>query len=272
MPLILPSNKLSFPWGRCPGIDFSHPAFGGFPLDTNNFFSVVAINNVNNYLNVGSGTVPAPSTAGSFPTGTFQPSIGYAPKFVASTPVVLDVKGQLNVAAPTNVAAAFIFYVTSVASTAPAVSVATDSGASASFGHGSTGGLQIFSNGSSVATSGLSIAANTPYFACCYADAINQNWLLLNLATGKILTAATATAITWAGSGASTWAIGGWPSSSRFNGQIAAAFLAENLQGEFSLAQMKAWARDPWGFWYPPDLSVLIFGFRSEEFLSEILP
>lgn len=101
-------------------------------------------------------------------------------------------------------------------------------------------------------TSGLTLAANVPYFLAVSADTVTANFVVTDLSTGKISSAAVASATATTTTDA-TLKIGNDSSFELFTGSIACVMAAvgTGTTGRMSLPALKAWAADPWAFWYP---------------------
>jgi hypothetical protein len=122
------------------------------------------------------------------------------------------------------------------------------------------GGIE-FSNFSTRVTFGLPVpTVGVPYFAAVSAQSGLQNAILVDLTTGRTYTGIAATTMGSYANGAvfPVGSGGGWSAGTAY---IAAAMMGS---GFLTLPQLRAWAADPWAFWYPqPQLSLMASALKA---------
>jgi hypothetical protein len=111
-----------------------------------------------------------------------------------------------------------------------------------------TGASAVFQvQGSATFNTTIPVVANTPYFFAASVSPSLTNILVLNIATGLISTATSTTTQTFSTTNGNYY-LGIDAYGSFCLGPIAALMYAPSFM---SMSQLRAWAADPWAFWYP---------------------
>lgn len=245
MRLVRPFNPLVYP-GRPPGFDPSHFAAQG---------AICPVSAVARLGGAFAGLLnPAPPTFTGAPTTSIMGRLGSVCKFTAGSIFNTFSAGDGTTAVPGYTAAAIL---SPTATTADGLVIGYLNG-------GASTGLELRSlqlstvqsgSGGFPSNSGLSLTAGRFYFIAASISDGSQTWLTLDLATGAVKTATTSGS-TGALDSCAQVTIGGGGSLGS-NSAIAAAYFA---QGVFlGVPQLKAWAQDPWSFWYPPAQQSVMF-------------
>lgn len=238
--LLRRSNPFKFP-GTKPAIDPTHPASQGLVL--NRGLALVAATS-----NLMTDALGSTITVGSTGFTNSILSIGPAITFTAGVANRLAAANQ-STATPSGATFAWICLLNTVTTSdhCPIKS----SGTTVPSINTAKGGLCIF-NGAAYSQSSIVPSVGVPYFmAVSLANSSIVNFLVLNLNTGQVQTAATTTASNVSFAGA--FEIGGNGSGQGFGGALAAAMLSPTF---LNMAQLKAWAQDPWSFWYPQTIDM----------------
>ena len=104
-------------------------------------------------------------------------------------------------------------------------------------------------------TSTLPIADNTYYFAAVSVSPTVSNFVTTRLDTGSIRTGTGASPGSAAGTG--TWEVG---ANAQFSQTAKSQIATAMASGTFlTIPQLRAWAADPWSYWYPTLASVVAF-------------
>ena len=241
--LLRVSNKLVYP-GTLPGINPAHPAAQG--LVSRSGFSIVPVGGQWIELN---SAKPFTVVFGS-PTGKFDGLIGPGRNYGANdgdlSPISLN---QLSIT-PNAITSAFIIRVISVGGAyAGFISLPNGSGnwlptvlPSNNFG--------CYMNGNLDST--IPAVAGTPYFVAISAyTSLKINFVVKNLATGAVRSNSISSNATSSVAGA--YYIGNNNGSQGALSLVAAAMTSYTY---LSVAQLLAWADDPWSFWYPRNLDL----------------
>lgn len=96
-------------------------------------------------------------------------------------------------------------------------------------------------------SSGISVTSRTPYFVAASVGASTTLFAVTNLQTGQIRTASIAH--TLAVNTPTSIRVGGDGGAEYFLGPIHCVMIAQGVT--LSAAQLRAWAQNPFGFWYP---------------------
>lgn len=245
MVAILPlkkSSPFSYP-GTPAGVNFNHPASGKSPKTLR--FSGVAMGKDFIRLNRAllKGTVNATISGGI--DGVIGPYIRNA-----NTTGSVTFSGNSTVA-PTSICIACIFIIGNTANNGILVYTTGTSTTCPMLWVTGTKLELTTGTGSIHATSNIVLTSNVPYFAVAsypINSAGNINFAVTNLQTGQISTAAVAN--TFAATAPNgTIVINGDTLGDASDAYIAAAMVS--LAG-LNPSEVKAWAQDPWSFWYPP--------------------
>lgn len=130
------------------------------------------------------------------------------------------------------------------------------------FGVSATAGSGFIFTGAGGGTAkAFTLSANKAYFLACSlrmsgVSSPIQRWVKVDLATGQIETTATTTNETL-GNIASTLVLTNTTGTASFTGGIAAAMLS--YRSFLTMAELIAWAQDPWSFWYPRSTDIASF-------------
>ncbi len=263
-------RTLAFPVGRAPGVDLGHIAFNG--VGNSNSLKHLVLSAVANpaaagflRLNNTYGTDPNLGTQSGSATAGVDKAIGSFWNSATSGGAqkyqwAMSASTIGNVALPATLAV--ICRPTSTA-TSLALSIGASSGIAVAGLVINTTGTCVdfnFGNQNNNFTS-LVVTANQPYLMIVSVVAALgvMNGLLLNLATGKVLTQTLASS---AGGGncfaGGNINIGNWVLSNTlsFPGSIAAAMIIPKFM---SINDMLVWAQDPWSFWYPTVLAPSLY-------------
>lgn len=246
----IPQDKYHYPGGSVPaGFDPSHP------MAAHCVCSAVAVGNgFANLLLGGKGTINGAPVA--VPGSIIGPAVSMSaaassPDAVWFTPTDTSSAAQITgaviwkfVATPAN-QCSMLCYEQGPSNTGAQLGM--------NFGE-----LMVQSGGANTMGTGYFPSLNVPYFAAFSANTATANIVVRRLDTGQIVVAKTMTNGTALGSGfiGPEVVIGnvmGYGQSA--GGHYAAAMVNYNFT---SLSALRAWAEDPWGFWYPQqaDLSL----------------
>lgn len=234
--LLAPLSSLEFPSWRAPGFDPTHPAAyfsGGASF-------LPAQGGV--YINALTGGVTAKTGTQTFGIGAIGPYVQ------ANASGAYNSFANSFTTAPSAITIAAI--VVPLASVAGGVILATNGGSGL--------GLQMtlrslvlgYRNSTLYSSSLAAMSIGTPYFVASSCNGTTTYFVQANLATGQVLTASIASGVTQGST--TTWYLGqgGTSGSQQAGCNIAALMCSFNA---LSLPQLKAWAADPWAFWYPDD-------------------
>lgn len=236
-----------FPCGLAPGFDFTHIAAGGGKATQG--WSVVASST--GFINLLNGK-PMTFTSG---TGTVQSRItgiiGQGNGFTAT-----GVTGNWNIPTQANSGGRTYAAILMLGNVGTTQCVITNSTSNDFALLPASNALNIF-YGATLAA--ITATTNTPYFwVGSVQPAVGVNNLVLNLATGRLVTATATTAANTAVSSPMYVGNNAPANTQGVNGFIAAAMYSPVF---LTLAEMQYWADDPWGYWYPrvttgPDLDL----------------
>jgi hypothetical protein len=232
-------DPLAYPAGHAPGFDPTHPAsnFGGQGVSLVPAAGGVYIN----LLTGGATTKAGVQTYGVGAGGPYTQSItngGYG-----------SFANSFSSTVTPGFTIATIFTPASIATNGTILSTSTvaANGLQMTYRLGVMG----YRNSSLFAASPVlpALTVGVPYFLALSDNGTTCYFVQVNLLTGQIVTSSVATASGLSQGSTTTWLIGGNASGSAFvNGNIhsvMAGYVA------LSPAQLKAWAADPWSFWYP---------------------
>jgi hypothetical protein len=245
--LLAPLSNLEFPSWRAPGFDPTHPASndGGSGASF-----IPASGGV--YINLRTGGATAKSSTQTY-------GLGIAGPYVQSN--TSGAYGTFANAFPTTPGA-----ITMGAVITPAASVAGGCLFATTATSGS--GLQMtmrslvlgYRNSTLYSSSLAAMSIGTPYFVALSCNGTTTYFVQANLATGQVLTASIASGVSQGST--STWDLGG-----QTGGGVEAGCDIHAMMAGFvalSPAQLRAWAADPWAFWYPDDdLDTRLVGLSS---------
>lgn len=130
------------------------------------------------------------------------------------------------------------------------------------FGVSATAGSGFIFTGAGGGTAkAFTLSANKAYFLACSlrmsgSSSPIQRWVKVDLETGQIETSAKTTNETL-GNIASTLVLTNTTGTASFTGGIAAAMLS--YRSFLTMAELIAWAQDPWSFWYPRSTDIASF-------------
>jgi hypothetical protein len=227
----------AYPCGSAPGFDPGHIAAG------NTVFSAIALSG--NALNLLNGTV---GTLSGVPTQKIDGVIG--PSLVSSTNAVgatfpIGVKNDTDFTA----AAIVVFPLTGSNPVFLCQGTGTGNGLIVRIGTNLEARIVLAVS----LDSGFAPSANVPYFYAVSASrdtgTWNHNHVVVNLATGQRFSSATTGTVGTAGTAATTnYKFGNVNGGGGSVVNVAAAMLSSQFN---SLATLKAWADNPWNFWYP---------------------
>lgn len=97
-------------------------------------------------------------------------------------------------------------------------------------------------------SSGIPVLIGAPFFLCCSLRTGASNFVLVNLATGKVSTGTSATAFT-NNTTDGIFQIGANSQNNSSNVNLSAVMYSPK---SMNMSQLLAWSADPWSFWYPP--------------------
>lgn len=246
--LLLSRNELAFPSGTASGFNPSHV---GAP---NTRMSCVAqggsfLNLINNKIGVVSAGAPAQAMHGI---------IGPVTKFAATTDAItLTGSGGINFASGSNNFTLACITTVSAASVNTNIFITGVSfRANLQIGSASNHFFVNVAGGSNI-DSGIAAVVNQPVFFAASVNPGGTNFVVKNLLSGAVQTGTGATTAV-GGTSDGNYVFGGSPS---VNGTVAAAMASASSMG---MAQLLAWADDPWSFWYPSnDQSDLFVGAQA---------
>lgn len=239
-PAILRRRSLAYPGGAKPGFDSTHPMAVGANLSA-------VFDNSGNFINLCPGFCPPIGTIAGTVAKKLDSQIGPA-KDVGTTYKVTFTSGSGGIFSSASAAVTFAAIMrTSASDNSGIICAGTDGPQIADFG-----GPFYFSQSGTDTSSGITLAANTPYFVVAsFEGTINFpcNFLVLNLQTGNIQTATVVIGqnVNSTGTGFSIGFEGKY--TDYWQGRIAAVYAANAYH---QLQDLQAWATDPWRFWYPP--------------------
>lgn len=96
-------------------------------------------------------------------------------------------------------------------------------------------------------SSGIPVLTGAPFFLCCSLRTGASNFVLVNLATGKVTTAISATAFT-NNTTDGIFQVGANSQVNSTNLNLSAVMYSPK---SMNMSQLLKWAADPWSFWYP---------------------
>lgn len=231
-------SKLAYPAGSTPGFDPSHPASQN--LAGTHGFSAVAI--ANGFTNLITGTTASLALGASgasmiinrngptfnWPVSTTGQNAKFPALQVSENRATLAIIGTYSSAA----SGAFIF---------------TDTSNGRGFRLEGTG----FTMPAVVAVPhGLTFPTNVPVFYAASKTPTAVNFVILNLATGALLTSTVADANSQTAGGVAFSGIGS-DAASALGTPIASVAAAMWAPVGLSMPQLLRWAADPWSFWFP---------------------
>lgn len=233
-----PRNPLAFPAGRQPRFDASHPAAKG--IIGNHGYSCVASGS--NGINLVTGGVLTSSGAEGFSAQNTIFGPGAKPTggdCILTTPAVSKTD--------TNQTLATILY-TPASLTEADCCDSGSTGAGAVLVQQSTGALICLIDFTAITTTMTPLVANTPYFLACSFNGTSVNFLVRNLLNGQLFTETDSQGSNSPGASGTTYGA--------FAGTVEAAAQAPIMATMFApsyltMPQLRAWAVDPWAFWYP---------------------
>lgn len=254
-PLLLPSGT------RRAGFDPTHPASA--TMNKNRGFSVLAAgNNFINLLTAVRGTLTATPA-----TGPINPVIGPNVGFTFASSNSVRFSGFVTTASSLATFAT-IWFTPSIATTS-SILVGTSAATNFSCGYNTSGQLFMWNSSALLTWATTTVAINTPYFTIWTLSSAAYNILQLNLLTGKVLTTTASNLVTIPASNGS-YDISGSSNSSFGTSNIAAAMYAPSFM---SIPAMRAWAADPWAFWYPPTRdNVISLSMRASQVVDVLSP
>lgn len=231
-------GALSFP-GGVPGIDHRHPALSG----ANSRFSAVATHG--QFLSLFDSRIGGLLNG---PTTAVHPVLGYGMSFATNKRVNWSGQSVVN---DTSQTLAGIFYGDVSVSHLGIMDQSTSSAGGWELRATITSGqiTLIAMSGSGAVNSGINITSNVPYFVAASASPSATYFVVLDLTTGVIRTA-TAGGVATAVAGNGTCQTGNEVNSGVFSTMTTAAVMCSSKA--CSMAELLAWAKDPWGFWYQP--------------------
>lgn len=233
--------------GRSPGFDLGHPAAAGIR------FSGVAAGA--SFMPLISGYLFAPLAGGVLigaPSANVIGILGPSTGFSGASDTIDFV--SIGADSPTAFTVASIFQLTTInGSNQALLSSAGGSGSGIILYIDATGLLTIFGNNVGT-SSGLTVAANVPYFAAYSQTASTGNVVLTRLDNGKTVTASVAAVIPIFAD--TDFYIGNDGFSQPLAGYEAAVMYSSAV---LSAQQLLQWARDPWAFWYPSKFDLSMF-------------
>ena len=239
-------NPLQFPGGRAPGFDPTHPAASNWSRQ----FCISTIPIAGDFVDIATATAGAVQSINGITT-----IIG---------PAIQNLSGSTNTFSrftvssftPSKFLAAQIVIYTTIPGANYQISLGLG-GASNRYAMllaGSTGRFGSYdSNGTGQST--FVPTANVPYFmATSWNGGTTVNVFVLNLSTGATFTQAVANTGNFGTP--TSYTIGSLGGNHAWEGSLAALMFNPNIF--LSLSQLRAWAADPWSFWYPPALEEII--------------
>jgi hypothetical protein len=235
------ANPLSFPGGRKPGFDQTHPAANKI-----RFSGIASNGNFINLLRGIKGTV-----AGS-PTASITRN-GPAVNFLATTAnITFTNNPSVN---DTSVTIAGIITFAAITTFQYFFETATVSGGW-KFGTQSAKKLDLTQEGVAEYEGTQILVAGVPYFAAVSAAPSSAiNFVTTNLTNGQIITSTVANT-TNPTAGTATYTVGNDRSTEFCNGALSAVMFSGVYLPMSILIQ---WAQRPWDFWYPPTVENLMF-------------
>lgn len=271
--LIYPRDRLAYPVGRKPSINYGHIAFKGMlgGVASPRFLSTYASpQGVLKPLNkpgvlVGQGS-------GGTSSFVLDPIIGPTIQFSRTVGFLNSYAMNFTTTAPTSQTFGMIFTLNTAVGATQNCGLCYDSAApdsnSQGFAIGQSANGIVWERNSFTSSSTSAMGApvvNTQYFVAGSVNANTQNYIMLNLSNGRYTTATISGAITFA-AGSASWSMGGLSANSVSSGcNIACGYLADNVY--LSASMLLEWAKDPWAFWYPYDE----LNNRSSTFIFETI-
>lgn len=246
-------NKLAYPAGTRAGIDPSHPAAQNLGFSVVRGAGPKFVNLTSALITpfVGGGSIGPPVTI----DGALGPSCIWANRTV-------DVGMLASASVATPVAGTFAVMIRPFALSSGQyfTLIVSDSDGCMFFIQSGTTALtpNMFTNGHNRASFDLTLGA--PYFLVYSGSLVNTGigyFVAKNLSTGELLQSKITIASTYIGTGGTLFDIGNDTSvTTGANANIAAAMYSPNLA--LGLPQLVAWANDPWAFWYPNQVEMLV--------------
>ena len=241
LPFSAPRNQLAFPVGRAPGFDPMHIAAAG--MSSGNALSAVTTVN-RGMVNLLTGKpltiVGSPNTQVISPLGPSSlintSGQEYTASILSSTPTAVTEAAIIMLVAYN--ASGYQFIV--AGNNNSAMLYATEGINNQHVG--------IFLGGTNFTT--FASQLNVPYFvACSVAPSKQIAFVIVNLLNGSLFTQ-TITGVNLPAGNGGTIAVANDPGSTAdiLNGYVAAAMYSTNYVSSNAL---RAWAADPWAFWYP---------------------
>jgi len=244
MPLIFPirpASKLAYPRSS-PGINPAHPATPGAQI-------AVVVNPLNaNYINLLTG-LGCVNTQGSQITSAIVGTDGIiGPNLTAGTGCKALGTSFPNVPVGNFTAAAIFRYTTTNGGAYQCVATA-----------GNAWGWWMHSGKPCLYTNTDNAASFTPTVGRCYFIAMSAplfsgsiiNYVMRDMITGQVFTSSVSQ--TSAASSTNLWTIGNDTSNEFSNFPLAVAMISTTV---LSMPQLRQWADDPWGFWFPQQFDI----------------
>jgi hypothetical protein len=238
--LLAPTSNLEFPSWRAPGVDLAHPAAQSLRMSCIPASGGAFINLLN-----GQPTTPTNGTM----TTVIQGAIG--PSVLSNMSTVYNSVTNAITETPSGTTFGACFIPTSATGNQILVIDAIASSGAYSLMRLANGVLTSGQDGGASTSSGFpSVVIGKPYFAACSLHSANQNFVMVNLATGQMWSSSATSSRSFA-SISGNYAIGGDATAlTEANAYIAAAMMSRAF---LSLPTLLAWAAAPWEFWYPDD-------------------
>jgi hypothetical protein len=235
--LLSPPSNLEFPSWRAPGFDPTHPA--------SNFNGAGA-----SFLPASGGVYINALTGGvTTKLGVQTYGIGIAGPYVQSQ-TSANYNSFANSFSTTPSAITIAAIITPVVSESGGVLFQTASGSGLGL-QMTIRSLVLGYRNSTLYTSGIAaMTIGVPYFVALSCNGATTYFVQVNLLTGQTLTGSIASGVSQGST--ATWYLGnGGTNSSQYAGCDIHAMMAGFVA--LSPAQLRAWAADPWAFWYPDD-------------------
>lgn len=235
-----------FPVGVKPGFDASHPAAYGFLWS--------AISAGTNLIQIAGFAPGQPATVTGSPGRVLNGVIGVSTSFAISSTVDCSFAG-FPTTTPSFLTMAMIIAPTSLSGSPFQVGLSDNTGtvtANNNLGYNfGFNGVWSAQMGTSQLTSTQAPVLNAPYFAAVsLAPGVGGNFVTSRLDRGGRTLAEFISSAGTLGASTGTWNIGNQATTGTrgIGGNIAAAMASAVL---LSIPQLRAWAADPWSYWYP---------------------
>ena len=245
---------LAFP-GRAPGFDTTHRAAYG--ISNGYGFSGIALNG--NFINLLSGK---PGVIAGTVTGSIDGLFGPVCTFSASGSQI-TFPGQST---KTNTVVTMACIARGYTGNYAGIFLTGSNGNGWGIQNNSTSvwGIQTPSNNN---ISGPVISNGTPYFFAASGSYAAQNFVVVNLATGKILTTVSNTSTSSSQPNGTYW-VGTQGNGLEWNAGVAAVMFAPSFM---SLPALLQWAQRPWDFGYPSSAQTVLFsGLRRKSTQTQV--